>query len=1123
MKIKLINRPPCLFGKVFLHLIMKSIIFLFCSISLALNPIKGTGQNAEIIVESDVTLNVKQVFRLINKQTDYKFIYRHDLLKAAPNIQLKKGVIKAGDLLDKTLSPLSFTYNFTDGSTIVVKKGSVDSSERSSDKILDKKLQFQVSGTIRDNDGTPLPGANILEKGTTNGTQADFDGNFSISVENENAVLVVSYVGFANKEVPLNGQTNISVGLVESAAGLDEVVVIGYGSMRKSDLTGSIVSISSDQITQGQPTSSARAIQGKAAGVRVTQKSGRPGDEVIIRIRGGNSLSGGNDPLYVVDGLPVEGLGADFNPEDISSMEILKDASATAIYGSRGSNGVVLITTRRGKEGKGTINYHGYYGVQSLRKKIDLLDKTDYVAMQNEIAVKEGGTVLSPSEIAALPNNDWQDLAYRNALWQSHQLTASGGNENAKFYSSVNYMNQEGILKGSDYNRIGLRLNGDLKLSEKLSVQANIGFNRSIDNTSNFAADGWGAIPFQAIVMAPTTPIFDESGNYTKFTGTPWGGTNPVGYSQLSKSATSKYRVVSNIAVDYKIIDGLMLKVTAGVDVNNASYDQYNSMKLSGSGPSGGQAWKNKSNFYRLVNENILNYTKSFNDDNRLSAMAGFSYQEEVTDFMNSGRYSGFVSDVFENNNMQSAINTVPLSTGYLDSKLLSYLGRLNYTFKDRYLFTATGRYDGSSKFGINNKYAFFPSAAFAWRVSEESFMDNVTWVNSLKLRTSIGQVGNQAISPYQTLDRLTTNTAVFGSGESVGFVASGFSNENLKWETTTQTDVGIDLSFLDSRFNFVLDYYHKKTTDLLYNATLPPSSGYSSSTRNVGEIENKGLEFDLSYKNLEGAVKWNSSINMSFNRSKVVDLGKDNNGNVIERIDSPIAGGNWFPLFKDNAPFQLFGYELDGIYQTDAEAAVLEPGKKAGDYRIVDINDDGIINGQDQKLLTHLEPKLVFGMNNEIRYKNFELSFLIVGSYGNDIVNEFNKYYTALGGKWNVTQESWDNRWTGPGSTGTYATASSSATDNITFGSPSSLWVEDGSYLRLKDIKLAYNIPKSISEKINLANITVYVSGSNLLTITKYPHYDPEASWTSSAVNGWDRGVYASSKTITGGIQITF
>ena len=1061
---------------------------------------------------------IQDVLREIEKNSEFRFFYQREQVDVEQIVALNITDKTVEEILPELFKGQEVVFDVRQDNLILIKpeQGAIESSTEF------YAQQKSVSGKVTDTNNQPLPGVTVVIKGTAQGTVTNADGSYSLSNIPSDATLTFSFVGMKSQDFVVGSQTNIDVTMEAETIGLDEVVAIGYGTVKKSDMTGSISSISADEIIQGPATSVSRAIQGKSAGVRVTQKTGRPGDEVIIRVRGGNSLSGGNDPLYVVDGFPVDRLGADFNPEDVASMEILKDASATAIYGSRGANGVVLITTKRGQDGKGKISYHGYYGVQSLRKKIDLLDKSEYVAMQNEIATKEGGTILTPDQIAKLPDNDWQDLSYRNAMMQSHQLEASGGTQKARIFTSLNYMDQEGILNGSDYNRLGIRVNGDSQINEKLNVKANIGFARTIDNNGNFAADGWGAIPFQSIVMPPTDPIFDESGKYTVFKGTPWGGTNPVGYQLMDMNKTTLNRVISNVDFNFNIIKGLDLKISAGVDFNNATNDTYSDIGLVNGGTGTGMGSKSMSKSYTLVNENILNYTKTFNQNNRISALAGFSYQENVSDNISSGTYSGFVSDVFENNNLQSAKNTRPVNTGYSDAKLISYIGRINYALKERYLLTLTGRYDGSSKFGADNKFAFFPSAALAWRMSEEDFIKQLEWISNLKVRASLGQAGNQAISPYQTLDRLTTNVPVFGTGQKVGFVASGFSNQGLRWETTTQADLGLDLSILENRVGLVLDFYKKNTTDLLYNASLPPSSGYSSSIRNVGEIENKGFEFELSYRNLEGAIRWNTSLNMSFNRGKVVDLGTDNNGNTIKRIDSPIGGGNWFPLWLNEAPSQLYGFVIEGIYQSDAEAAI-EPGKKAGDYKIKDLKPDGVINGDDQTLLSHLEPKFVFGMNNEISYKNFDLSFLIVGSYGNDIVNEFNKYYTALGGKWNVTKEAWNNRWTGPGSQGTYAAASSNSTSYITFGSPSTLWVEDGSYLRLKDIKLAYTIPATVLNRIKIENVTVYVSGSNLITWTNYPHYDPEASWTSSSVNGWDRGVYPSAKAVMGGIQVTF
>ena len=984
--------------------------------------------------------------------------------------------------------------------------------------------QLVVSGTITDQKGDPMGGVTIAVKGTTLGTLSDASGKYSINNVPQNASLIFSFVGMKNQEIQLKGRTKIDVVLEEQAVGLDEVVVIGYGTMRRNDLTGSIASINSVTLSKAAPISLTRVMQGKVAGVRITERTGRPGEGVMIRVRGGNSVSGGNEPLYVIDGFPVENLGADFNSEDIASLDILKDASATAIYGSRGANGVVLITTKKGVSGKTEISYHGSYGVASLRKKIELLGKNDYVAMQNEIATKEGKPILTPDQIAQLPDYDWQDLTYQNAPIQTHQLSLSGGSEVAKFYASVNYLDQAGIIIGTDFTRIGMRVNGDIRLNKKMTFNANFSYTNSKDHNGNFAADGWGAVPFQAIVMPPTTPIYDAAGKYTIFNGSPWGGTNPVGYTRMEKYTTILNRNVNNGEFRYEIIKGLNLRISAGIDFNNITNDRYSNIGISNGGQGIGDARKSMNKSYLFVNENILDYSFNIKENHKFNTMAGMTFQSYVFDQV-GGSATGFVTDVFEDNNLSSGTKPSPPTSTYSDNKLISFLGRINYVIFDKYILTLNGRYDGSSKFGKDNKFAFFPSVALAWRVSEEGFMKQVSWISNLKVRTSIGTAGNQAIAPYQTLDRLTTNVPIFGTGQGVGFVSSGFANEGLMWETTKQIDAGIDLSLFKDRIGLIADYYKKNTTNLLINANLPPSSGYSSSTRNIGEIQNQGFEFSVSYKNLTGPVRSETSLNMTINRSIVKDLGTDIQGNKILRVNAPIGGGNWFPLFLGKTPFELYAYEIDGIYQTDDEAIAKEPGsnKKAGDYKWKDVTKNGIINSDDKTIVSHMEPKFIFGINEIVSYKSFELAFQIVGSYGNQIANEFNKYYTALGGKWNVTKKAWDNRWTGSGSTGTFAASSTNVTSYLSFGDPSSLWMEPGSYLRFKDIRLTYNLPESALEMIKAKGLSVYVSGINLITITNYPHYDPEASWTSSAVNGWDRGVYPSSKTIMCGVQVTF
>lgn len=877
-------------------------------------------------------------------------------------------------------------------------------------------------------------------------------------------------------------------------------------------------------VSQVGITSADRALQGQIAGVQVNARTGQPGESMMIRVRGSNSLAGGNEPLYVIDGMPVEKMNSDINPEDILSMEVLKDASSTAIYGSRGANGVVLITTKRGSTGEATVDYNGYIGISMLRKKLDLLEKDDYIAMVNEVSQNDGnGIVITPDQAALLPNNDWQDLVYQTALTHSHQVSVSGGTDKTKLYSSLNYMNQEGIIKGSNYNRFAIRVNGDQKLAENLSLSASVAYSYGTQNSANSNADGGGAIAYTAMVMPPTSEVKDADGNYTTFTGTPWGGTNPVGMSELYKNQVVNSRLLANMALNYEMLEGLTFRVNAGAEVNTASTDRYIPIGLSAGGKLDGDALKTKSSYYTIINENILTYDKKFNRNHALNLMGGITFQTYQYDEL-QGSGTGFLRDVYETNNLGAASNPGVPASGFNDYRMVSFLGRVNYNLMERYLFTATARYDGSSKFSKNHKFAFFPSAALAWRISEEDFMKDVDWLSNFKLRTSVGQTGNQSISPYQTFAQLGTSSPIFGNGKDVGFVLSSMANDDLKWETTTQTDLGIDLGFFNNRLNISFDYYWKQTCDLLYNATLPPSSGYTSMLRNLGRIDNKGFEIAINTVNMKGKVNWTTNLNITSNKSIVKDLGTDVYGNKIQQIDAPVSGGNWFPLFVGKAPFQLYGYEIEGIYQTDEEARLNgEATKKAGDYRYKDTDGKAGITTGDKTIIANTQPKFTFGLTNVINWNNFEFSFLVIGSVGGDIVNEFNKSITNIGGTWNIRKDVWENHWTPENPNAKYARASASTKDYLAFGDPNSLWVENGSYLRFKDIKLAYTLPTQLFSGPRKPNISVYVSGQNLITITSYSHYDPEASWTSSAVNGWDRGVYPSAKSFTLGLQVKF
>ncbi|WP_337941644.1 TonB-dependent receptor [Parabacteroides sp.] len=1088
----------------------KSISKLLLVTALSSCSFWGYAQQQQVrLTGNNVTL--KTAFKQIEQQTKLFVDYNTQEVNDSRLISKLPKNSSVKEVMEQLLEGTGCSIAFSNGHIIITKQAKAVSETK------------KISGIVKDERGEPVIGANVVVKGTTNGTVTDMDGKYTLEVP-AGGVLQISYIGYNTQEVKVGSVNVVNISLREDSEALDEVVVIGYGTVKKSDLTGAVGSVQMKDVSQVGITSADRALQGQIAGVQVNARTGQPGEAMMIRVRGSNSLAGGNEPLYVIDGMPVEKMNSDINPEDILSMEVLKDASSTAIYGSRGANGVVMITTKRGNTGATTIDYNGYVGVSMLRKKLDLLGKDDYIAMVNEVSQNDGkGIAITSDEAASLANNDWQDLVYQTALTHSHQVSVSGGTEQTKVYSSLNYMNQEGIIKGSNYNRFALRINGDQKLSKKLSLSASIAYSYGTQNTANSNADGGGAIAYTAMVMPPIQEVKDADGKYTNFTGTPWGGTNPVGMSELYKREIVNSRLLANMALTYNIIDGLTFRVNAGAEVNSEGIDRYIPIGLSAGGKLDGDASKEKANYYTIINENILTYDKKFNKNHALNLMGGITFQTYQYDKL-TGSGTGFLRDVYETNNLGVASTPGTPSSGFKDYRMVSFLGRANYNLMEKYLLTVTARYDGSSKFSKNHKFAFFPSAALAWRVSEEEFMKEIDWLSNLKLRGSIGQTGNQSIDPYQTFAQLGTSAPIFGNGKDIGFNLSSMANDNLKWETTTQTDIGVDFGFFSNRLNIGFDYYWKQTRDLLYKATLPPSSGYSSMLRNLGRIDNKGFEISINTINMKGKVNWTTNLNITSNKSIVKDLGTDVYGNKIMRIDAPIGGGNWFPLFVGKAPFQLYGYEIEGIYQTDEEARLNgEATKKAGDYRYKDTDGKAGITTGDKTIIANTQPKFTFGLTNTINWNNFEFSFLMIGSIGGDIVNEFNKSITNIGGTWNIRKDVWENHWTPEHPNAKYARASASTKDYLAFGDPNSIWVENGSYLRFKDIKLAYTLPTQWFSGTHKPNISLYVSGQNLITITSYSHYDPEASWMSSAVNGWDRGVYPSSKSFTLGLQVKF
>ncbi len=1074
----------------------------------------------------DITLklanaSLEKAFNEIRKQTGYVFFYKTDLLKDLPSINLKVKNATLEKTMETCLSNLPLTYAIID-KTIVVSAKVIKSIEKVEEEL--PPADIEVTGRITTDAGAPLANASIRLKGTTIGTITDENGRFTLRMPDAGGILEVSFVGYNSYEVSVNKNGNLNITLKQKDANIDEVVVIGYGIVRKSDLTGAVSSVSSEQVTQVKAVSNvAQALQGQAAGVQVIQRSGQPGEYVSIRIRGINSIAGGNDPLYVVDGLPLDGLSAQLNPSDIENIEVLKDASSTAIYGSRGANGVIMITTKKGKEGKAKVSYSGYVGTQSLRKKIDLISAQEFAKLQNEVATNDGTPLKwTQTQIDSFAGKgyDWQDIVYRNALVQNHDLSVSGGSAGTKFYTSFGYYDQDGVIENSNFKRLSFRGNLDQKINDKLTGNVSLSLQQSNFFSANHSNADFGGVPFQTMVMPPTVGIYDAAGKYTVFSGVPWGQTNPYGQAKEEWRPQQSLRIIGNVALSYAITGDLKLRLSAGIDNNWSRSDYYAPSTITFSNVFG--ASKNYSNSSTFINENLLNYAKRFNKHN-VDIVGGITYQSNKSEFLYSCNAFGFLTDIYQNYSLQSATTRPNPSTGFSDNKLISYLGRINYTYADKYLLTLTGRYDGSSKFSENNKYAFFPSGAVGWRVSEEPFMQSVRAVSNLKLRASYGLSGNQAIGPYQTLGSLGNTSVILGNTPTTGYVLTRLENKSLKWETTKQLDIGFDLGLFNERLLFTADYYDKETSDLLLNVTVPPSSGFGTVLQNVGAVGNKGFEFQLTGKVLTGGeLTWNSVLTFSHNKTKILDLGKDAEGNPITYKEVG-TGGNWFPMIVGQSMQQLYGYNVIGVYQTDAEAVQNgEPTKKAGDYKFENTDGNSVVDGNDRITLSHFEPKFTYGFNNDFTYKNFNLSFLLVGSAGNDIANEFRKYNITLNGAWVPSKEGYDQRWiSGKGSNGFDQPSANSGSDIRDYAN--SLWIENGSYLRVRDITLSYNFAPSVLKSLKLYSLEVYVSAQNYITITKYSGYDPEASWTAATINGWDRGVYPSMKSIIGGVKVIF
>lgn len=1069
---------------------------------------------------------IKSVLKTIEDQLSITFTYNVELLANRDKVTLSLKRTRLADVIDAIFDH-SVEYEALEDQVIL--RPRKRSFFRNATWFGQNAVQ--VSGTVSDENGLPLPGVNVIEKGTTKGTSTDADGKYSIAV-NEGAHLVFSFIGYQTQEFRVDNQTEINVTMIEEMTSLDEVVVVGYGTVKKSDLTGAVANVGEREIKATPIVDLGRALQGRAAGVLVTQNSASPGAPATIRIRGTGSVNAGNDPLYVIDGFPTDNINS-INPSDIASIEILKDASSTAIYGSRGSNGVVLVTTKRGKSGKSTIDFESYYGVQSVRRKIPLLNAQQYAEFINEARINGGAEAYfdGSSDERPLPSQlgkgtDWQDEVFRTAPIQNYQLTLSGGENKTRYALSGNYYDQDGIILNSDFKRSTLRANLDHDISSRVSVGLSMQGAFTLSNAARTETDGGASsgVTNAAINYAPTFPVYNSDGTYYRNQGTLNGNLvdNPVG---LANEITNEYltnRVLANVFLDIEILKGLKFRTSWGADLNNWKSNFYATRQIGLGLGTNGTAAVSAGMMRNGLNENTLTYHKTFQEKHDVTALIGYTTQAYHTESVQANAIN-FNDDFARFNNLAAGATLQSPGSSASDWALTSYLARINYSFADRFLATFTARRDGSSRFGSRKKYGFFPSGALAWKVINESFMKDQNVFSDLKLRVSYGLTGNQEIGDYSYLSFISNVRYPFGGANpvlQVGGVPAGISNLALGWEKNEQLDAGIDFAFFSHRLNLTADYYIKTTSDLLFSVNVPQTTGYSSSLRNIGQVENRGLEIAISSENIAGsAFQWSTDFNIAFNRNKVLAL--DGRPEFTDGAGSGHLVVFNTVLMKVGEPLgNFYGRQVAGIFQSEEEVAASPQAAtaKPGDLRYADLNNDGAINDLDRTVIGNGNPDFFGGLNNTFTYKGIELNIFFQGSFGNEILNfgRFDLY--NLNGNNNQSADVLQ-RWTPEHPSNTIPRANIFGGNRIL----SSFHIEDASYVRLKNISLGYQLPEHIFGPLPIQSVKVYVAAQNWLTFTKYKGYDPEVSrFGSSSINqGMDYGGYPASKTLLVGLNI--
>ncbi|MEO9802784.1 MAG: TonB-dependent receptor [Reichenbachiella sp.] len=1116
-----------------LLIVTKLTLFLMCWCVVQVSGnVYSQGQELQIHME-DVTL--EQVFSEIRNQTEYEFLYDSELLVDQPKVDAEFNQITVGEFLNRIL-PESLEHIIVD-KTIVIKK-----STRPKFDTNNLPEDIELKGKITDENGEGLPGVSVLIKGTTKGTVTDLDGYYSISAPAD-AVLQVSYIGYSSQEILVGNQTAIDISLVPDITQLEDIVVVGYGTQKRSDITGSISTVEAVKNITDRPLNNAeQAIQGSVAGVTVVNDGGDPTATPKVTIRGIGTTSNSN-PLWVIDGVPQQdpAIISTMNPADIASMTVLKDASASAIYGVRAANGVILVTTKRGKSGELSVNYNTYYGFTNAWKKPTALTATEYAEMENQAQINDGNTPLAAFSATDNPDGriqrtNWVDEIFQTGIVQNHDLSVRGGGENATFATSFGYYKRTGTLLNTEKRRVNFRINSDFKLSDKLTVGESIWMShtngRGLDPTNE--GDVYENNILLAIYANPNASVREADGSFSgpaplsSNYASAFEARNPVQDLTNSDISNPILNLTGNFFLAYEFNENLKFKSTFGVNLVQNTYKEF---RPSTPNSPANSLFQSQASQVDWISENTLTFTKTFNEDHDITLLAGYTLQDfSFESFGVTGSDFGSEDDNVRFLGNARALDLARSGSDIGEKSLVSWLGRVNYAYKGKYSLTASLRRDATSRLTKDNRVGVFPSVGVAWNIIEEGFMQNVSFVSDLRFRGGWGEIGNiEALSFYPTdVPLANVSTISFNGDESVSAQAiDGISNPDLVWEKTQQLNLGFDSYFLDNKISLSADYFVKTTKDVLLQLPLSALAGVTEAPFvNAGEIENKGVELALGYRKVEGEFTYNINANVSRIKNEVTALGQGVT-EILHTGPDAVFRNSFFPLKSEVGQplYSFYVIESDGIFQSDDEAANythadgtrVQPNAVAGDLKFIDANGDGTINDQDRVYKGNAFPDFSYGVNANFNYKNFDLSVFFQGVSGANVYSSYkNVSFNAGQNLFNRDSRILD-AWS-PTNTGSDIPRLTKQNGSTNFDTVSDWYLQDASYLRLKNITLGYRLPAEILEKVNISNLRLYVTGQNLLTLTGYDGLDPEVGGL-----GVDNGRYPASRSVVFGLNVGF